>query len=195
MTLLSHKIGFRLLSRKQNFIATFEHVMRDMFQCGDNKPAHDGPTLLCVGGTFLKLRFLSSWWMPTQCKQTTVDGNKIVPYKIVRLQIFMWFANILPAVIIQSGSHAHIHIVWFNVLLKNESWNIPFVDELPTAEHTGLPAQVVSAANSAVEWALESAYVDCVKWKRNYAKTFTGEDRAKVGKYAAENGVTRYGPL
>ena len=65
------------------------------------------------------------------------------------------------------------------------------VDKLPTVEETRLPAQAVSAVNSAVERALGSADVDCVKRKRKYMKTFTGEDRAKVRQYAAENGVTR----
>ena len=36
-----------------------------------------------------------------------------------------------------------------------------------------------------------SADVDCVKRKRKYTKTFTGEDRAKVGQFAAKNKVTR----
>ena len=39
------------------------------------------------------------------------------------------------------------------------------VDKLPTAEQTGLPAQAVSVANSAVEQALERADVDRVKRK------------------------------
>ena len=64
-------------------------------------------------------------------------------------------------------------------------------DKLPTAEQTGLPVQAVSAANSAIEQALESANVDRVKRKRKYMKTFTGEDRTKVGQYVAEIEVTR----
>ena len=65
------------------------------------------------------------------------------------------------------------------------------MDKFPTAEQTGFPAQAVSTASSAVERALQSADVDRLKLKRNYTKTLTVVDHAKVGQCAAENGVTR----
>ena len=68
--------------------------------------------------------------------------------------------------------------------------------KLPTAEQTGLPAQAISSANSAVERVLEVSSqlgegADRAKRKRKYAKTFTPEDCANIGQYAAENGVSR----
>ena len=64
--------------------------------------------------------------------------------------------------------------------------------KLPTAEQTGLPAQTVSSANSAVERVLEESSqleegADGVKRKRKYTKTFMPEDRAQVGQHTAQS--------
>ena len=53
------------------------------------------------------------------------------------------------------------------------------------------PAHAVSSANSAVKRALDGVYTDRARRKRKYTTTFTPEDRAKVGKYAAQNGVAK----
>ena len=58
----------------------------------------------------------------------------------------------------------------------------PLSDRLPTAEETSLPENAVRSANNAVQ---------NMQRKRKYTTTFTAEDRAKVGKYAAENGVAK----
>ena len=64
--------------------------------------------------------------------------------------------------------------------------------QLPTADQTGLPTHAVSSANSAArKRALDGEDTDRAKWKQKYATTFTPEDRAKVGKYAAQNGVAK----
>ena len=66
------------------------------------------------------------------------------------------------------------------------------IDSLPTAEQTGLPSNVVSAANRAVEKTLRgSDGDDDHKRPRKYTTMFTSEDRAKLGQYAAQNGVVR----
>ena len=65
----------------------------------------------------------------------------------------------------------------------------PLDQPLPTAEQTGLPPHAVSSANSAVKRALHGEDADRAKRKRKYTTTFTAEDRAKVGKYAVQNGV------
>ena len=68
----------------------------------------------------------------------------------------------------------------------------PLIYSLPTAEQTGLPSNAVSAANRAVEKTLRgSDGDDDHKRPRKYTTTFTSEDRAKVGQYAAQNGVAR----
>ena len=61
---------------------------------------------------------------------------------------------------------------------------------LPTADQTGLPAHAVSSANSAVKRAFNGEDTDRARRKRKYT-TFTPEDRAKVGKYAAQNEVKK----
>ena len=60
----------------------------------------------------------------------------------------------------------------------------PLSGRLPTAEETSLPENAVRSANNAVQ-NMEPA------GGRKYTTTFTAEDRAKVGKYAAENGVAK----
>ena len=68
-------------------------------------------------------------------------------------------------------------------------------NKLPTAAETGLPALAVESANSAVakfgKKQLHHQDAPAGSWKRKYTSTFTDEDRAKVGKYAAENSVAR----
>ena len=63
--------------------------------------------------------------------------------------------------------------------------------QLPTADQTGLPAHAVTSANSAVKRALDGEDTDRARRKRKYTTIFTPEDRAKVGKYAAQNGVAK----
>ena len=68
-------------------------------------------------------------------------------------------------------------------------------NKLPTAAETGLPVLSVESANSAVakfgkkQLHHQDAPAGSRKWK--YTSTFTDEDCAKVGKYTAENSVTR----
>ncbi len=60
------------------------------------------------------------------------------------------------------------------------------INRLPSAEQAGLPATIVQEVNQAVQDAL-----DCdtrTGKKRKYTVTFTPEDRAAIGQYAAENG-------
>ena len=71
---------------------------------------------------------------------------------------------------------------------------------LPTAEDTGLSEHVIREANKAVESAQkeqEVSEVSPVKKRRKDTVTFSPEDRAQIGKYAAENGnaaaVRKYG--
>ena len=62
---------------------------------------------------------------------------------------------------------------------------------LLTAKDTGLSEHVVQEANKAVENAQKEQEVSeapPVKKRRKYTVTFTPEDRAKIGKHAAENG-------
>ena len=69
------------------------------------------------------------------------------------------------------------------------------VSMLLTPEKAGLPTFATAEANKAVERALESGKestgTKAAGMKRKYTSTFTPEDRAKIGKYAAENGNTR----
>lgn len=68
---------------------------------------------------------------------------------------------------------------------------------LPTVEQTGLPDHAVSSANHVVEKMLEKERHQLGEdpasggRKQKYTMTFTVEDHAKIGKYAAKNGVTR----
>ena len=60
---------------------------------------------------------------------------------------------------------------------------------LPTAEQTGLPAITLEKANEAVQDdALGHVAKTATSRKRKYTITFTPEDRASIGRYAAENG-------
>ena len=67
------------------------------------------------------------------------------------------------------------------------------VNDLPSAEQTGLPEHAVSSANRAVKTMLEKGKCQLDgpsgDHKRKYTMTYTAEDRAKAGKYAAHNGV------
>ena len=56
----------------------------------------------------------------------------------------------------------------------------PLSGRLPTAEETSLP-----------ENAVQNMQRKEPAGGRKYTTTFTAEDRAKVGKYAAENGVAK----
>ena len=65
---------------------------------------------------------------------------------------------------------------------------------LPTVEQTELPNHAVCSANHAVERMLEKEKCEqgedsSGSRKCKYTMSFTAENRAKVGKYAAENGV------
>jgi hypothetical protein len=64
----------------------------------------------------------------------------------------------------------------------------PVSGSLPTAEQTGLPENAVHSANHAVQNMMEK---EPTGGRRKYMTTFNAEDRAKVGKYAAENGVAK----
>ena len=59
------------------------------------------------------------------------------------------------------------------------------VNSLPTPEETGLPCHVNDEANKSVSGALKK---ESAAEKKKYLTTFTAEDRAQIGKYAAENG-------
>ena len=63
----------------------------------------------------------------------------------------------------------------------------PLSGRLPTAEETSLPENAVRSANNAVQNMQRKEPAG----GRKYTTTFTAEDRAKVGKYAAENGVAK----
>ena len=70
------------------------------------------------------------------------------------------------------------------------------VNTLPTTEQIGLSEYAVCSANHAIERMLEKQ--NCQQGedlsssrKRKYTMTFTAENRAKVGKHAAENGVAK----
>ena len=63
----------------------------------------------------------------------------------------------------------------------------PASSDLPTAERTGLPEKTVHSANCAVTSASKEGWTS--GRKRKYTTSFTAEDRAKVGKYAAENRI------
>ena len=66
-----------------------------------------------------------------------------------------------------------------------------FKSSQPTAEETGLTSREVGAANKAVQKVIENVSAGASlrgRQKRKYTTTFTAEDRAKIGRYAAENG-------
>ena len=58
-------------------------------------------------------------------------------------------------------------------------------NNLPTPEQTGLPVAVNTEANKSVQRVLEESTQ--AKKRKKYT-TFTAEDRAAIGRYAAENG-------
>ena len=60
-------------------------------------------------------------------------------------------------------------------------------DGLPTAKETGLTPHATAEANRAVEKVLADD-VTIRKGKRRYTTDFSSEDRAKIGKFAVENG-------
>ena len=74
---------------------------------------------------------------------------------------------------------------------KNSNESFVRKGELPTPQDTGLKAHTISEANKRVNGILTKDQptneAGTLK-KRRYSTTFTGEDRAKIGKYAAENG-------
>ena len=61
-------------------------------------------------------------------------------------------------------------------------------NRLPTADEAGLPTTVTAEVNKAVEKALHGASKVEKSKKRKYTTAFTPEDRAAIGRYAAENG-------
>ena len=70
------------------------------------------------------------------------------------------------------------------------------VNRLPSAELTGLPEQAVSSANHAVQRMLDKERHQLGEdpsgnrgRKRKYTMTLTAEDRGKISKYTAHNGV------
>ena len=65
-------IVYRLVSRSLHFVATFEHLMSDVFQRKRNGAARDCRILSYVGGTFLKYLLWNNWSVPTQCEQSIV---------------------------------------------------------------------------------------------------------------------------
>ena len=64
------------------------------------------------------------------------------------------------------------------------------VSKLPTVDQAGLPANVPKEVNQAVATTLERDEASPGKGskKRKYTTTFTPEDHAAIGRYAAENG-------
>ena len=64
---------------------------------------------------------------------------------------------------------------------------------VPTSENTGLPSAAVLSANKAVQKVIaESASKQlCTGKKRKYTTTFGQEDRAKIGRFAAQHGNAR----
>ena len=63
---------------------------------------------------------------------------------------------------------------------------------LPTLEKTGLSTHATAKANKAVERTIQSERkTKSAGTKRTYTSTFIPEDRAAIGKYAAENGNMR----
>ena len=63
----------------------------------------------------------------------------------------------------------------------------PLSGRLLTAEETSFPENAVCSANNAVQNMQRKEPAG----GRKYTTTFTVEDRAKVGKYAAENGIAK----
>ena len=61
----------------------------------------------------------------------------------------------------------------------------------PTAEKTGLPAHAVNSANSVIQNHLKQGDSTKNGRKRKSPTQFISEERAKVGKYAGENGTAR----
>ena len=65
-----------------------------------------------------------------------------------------------------------------------------FKSNQPTPEETGLTSREVDAANKAVQKVIGNVNAGASSrggQKRKYTTTFTAEDRAQIGKYAAEN--------
>ena len=60
-------------------------------------------------------------------------------------------------------------------------------NRLPTADEAGLPTTVTAEVNKAVEKAQHGASKVEKSKKRKYTTAFTPEDRAAIGRYAAEN--------
>ena len=58
-------------------------------------------------------------------------------------------------------------------------------ESLPTASQTGIGEQLTAAANKEVERAISTT---TSSGKRKRYATYTDQDRAKIGRYAAENG-------
>ena len=70
----------------------------------------------------------------------------------------------------------------------------PMSENLLTTDHeqTGLPENADRSADRAVQDMLEKAREkEPTHGRRKYTTTFTAEDRAKVGKYAAKNGIVK----
>ena len=67
------------------------------------------------------------------------------------------------------------------------------INRLPTAVEAGLPTGVTVEVNKAMEKALHDASnaEKSTGKKRKYTTTFMPEDRAAIGKYAAENGTAK----
>ena len=61
---------------------------------------------------------------------------------------------------------------------------------LPSTKETGLTPLATAEANKVVEKVINSEAAHGSTRKRRYITTYTGEDRAKIGRYAAENGNT-----
>ena len=64
---------------------------------------------------------------------------------------------------------------------------------LPTSEDTGLPGAAVASANEAVQKAIvqNTSEQPRTSKKRKYTTTFAEEDRATIGKFAAQHGNAR----
>ena len=69
------------------------------------------------------------------------------------------------------------------------------VDKLPNTEQTGLPAEAISPANSAVERALECADVDRVKQKRSTLKHSQGRIALRLASMLLKRGYKGAEPL
>ena len=60
-------------------------------------------------------------------------------------------------------------------------------NKLPTAEETGLPTNVLKEVNQVVSDTVDRSGGATTGRKIKYTTTFSAEDRAAIGRYAAEN--------